>query len=54
MIINEQNHSGLVLPNDIKIVLKQMLELDPEKRISPREAMSYFGIEFEPDRFPFY
>ena len=38
----------------MKTVLRGMLELDPEKRISPRRVLEAFDVKLEPDRVPFY
>jgi dual specificity tyrosine-phosphorylation-regulated kinase 2/3/4 len=37
----EENYSGIVLEEDLKILLKKMLMLNPAKRISPGEIIEY-------------
>jgi len=37
----EENYSGIVLEDDLKILLKKMLMLNPAKRISPTEIIEY-------------
>ncbi len=49
-----QNHSGISLRQDIRTVLRRMLDLDPEKRISPYEVLTHFGVSCEPLRIPSY
>jgi hypothetical protein len=39
-----QNYSGIPLRDDIKKVLKMMLHLDPEERISPLNVLNSFGV----------
>jgi hypothetical protein len=31
-----------------------MLNLEPELRVSPYEILTYFGVECEPQKIPFY
>ena len=35
----EENYSGIVLEDDLRALLKKMLALNPEKRISPTEII---------------
>lgn len=35
----EENYSGIVLEEDMKVLLKRMLALNPAKRISPSEII---------------
>jgi dual specificity tyrosine-phosphorylation-regulated kinase 2/3/4 len=35
-----QNYSGIKVREDIRAVLKKMLDLDPEKRISPMQVLT--------------
>lgn len=37
----EENYSGIVLEDDLKVLLKRMLALNPAKRISPTEIIQY-------------
>jgi len=37
----EENYSGIVLEEDLKVLLKRMLALNPAKRISPSEIIEY-------------
>jgi dual specificity tyrosine-phosphorylation-regulated kinase 2/3/4 len=39
--IYEENYSGIVLEEDLKILLKRMLTLNPAKRISPTEIIEF-------------
>ena len=37
----EENYSGIVLEEDLVVLLKRMLALNPAKRISPSEIIAY-------------
>ena len=39
--IYEENYSGIVLEEDLKVLLKRMLALNPAKRISPAEIIQF-------------
>ena len=39
--IDEENFSGIVIDDEIRYLLKRMLAIDPEKRISPGEILEY-------------
>ena len=41
--IYEENYSGIVLEEDMKVLLKRMLALNPAKRISPTEIIEYLN-----------
>jgi dual specificity tyrosine-phosphorylation-regulated kinase 2/3/4 len=41
----EENFSGIVLDEDLRVLLKKMLALNPEKRISPTEIIEYLTEE---------
>ena len=47
-----QNYSGIEIRDDVREVLKMMLALDPEDRVSPREVLNRFGIVCEALRIP--
>lgn len=49
-----KNYSGIELRDDIKRVVKMMLHLDPEERISPLNVLSSFGVNCEPLKLPSY
>ena len=49
-----KNYSGIIISEDVRKILKRMLELDPMKRISPYEILKSFGIGCEPIRIPSY
>lgn len=48
------NYSGIIIDKSISDVLKRMLSLEPEQRISPYEILTFFGVDCEPQRIPFY
>ena len=52
--LGRDNNSGIRLDSETKEILKRMLELDPEDRVSPYQVLSHFGVECEPQRIPFY
>lgn len=39
----EENYSGIVLEEDLKVLLKKMLALNPAKRISPIEIIEFLN-----------
>ncbi len=39
--LDEENYSGIVIDDEIRYLLKKMLSLDPDKRISPKEIVDY-------------
>jgi len=49
-----KNYSGILISEDVRKILKRMLELDPMKRISPYEILKSFGVGCEPIRIPSY
>ncbi|CAD8099105.1 unnamed protein product [Paramecium sonneborni] len=43
----EKNYSGLKIDNQIRFILKEMLNLDPEKRLSPKQIVEYLSTKKE-------
>ena len=41
--LDEENYSGIVIQDDMRQLLKRMLSLDPDKRISPREICEFLA-----------
>jgi hypothetical protein len=41
--LDEENYSGITVDDDLRGLLKRMLSLDPEKRISPRQIVEFLG-----------
>jgi|LauGreDrversion4_2_1035121.scaffolds.fasta_scaffold1719477_1 dual specificity tyrosine-phosphorylation-regulated kinase 2/3/4 len=37
--LENENYSGIILDEEVKYLIKRMLSMDPEKRISPREII---------------
>jgi dual specificity tyrosine-phosphorylation-regulated kinase 2/3/4 len=42
-IISENNYSGVIVDDEIRFLIKNMLCLDPNKRISPKEICNYLN-----------
>jgi hypothetical protein len=43
-----------MIKEDIRRVLKRMLDLDPNERISPLEVLNRFGVSCQALRIPSY
>lgn len=52
--LDHNNYSGIRVSEDIRVVLKLMLQLNPEERISPFDILTHFGINCQPERIPSY
>ena len=52
--LDHHNYSGIKLDDDLRRLLKQMLHLEPEERISPLQLLRELGVECQPTRIPSY
>ncbi|CAK85917.1 unnamed protein product (macronuclear) [Paramecium tetraurelia] len=43
----DKNYSGLKIDNQTRFILKEMLNLDPEKRLSPKQIVEYLSTKKE-------